>query len=102
MSDIERRSHPAAMDRQEHACRDETVLLEWTVHLFRQDPRRAWGILLAAALSAALGFLLFFSPLLALIGPILLLTACAEFVFPIHYRLTTERAMVSYGLARLD
>ena len=98
MSAIER-SEPSPRTA---AQREETVLLEWTMHLLREDPKRAWVIVGAMLLAAAIGFLFFFSFLFAALGALLVLTASAEFLLPIRYRLTTERAMASYGLAQLD
>jgi hypothetical protein len=97
MSAIER-SEPTPRTAQ----RDETVLLEWTVHLLRQNPRHGWIIAGAMLTAALLGFILFFSALLAGVGALLVLFASAEYLLPIRYRLTTERASVSYGLAQLE
>ena len=98
MSAIER-SEPSPRTA---AQREESVLLEWTMHLLRHDPKRVWVIAGAMILAAAIGFLFFFSLIFAVLGALLVLTASAEYLFPIRYRLTTERAMVSYGLAQLD
>jgi hypothetical protein len=81
---------------------EETVLLEWTVHLLRQDPRRAWAVLGAMLLAAILGLFFFFSIYFGVLGALLVFTASAEFLLPIRYRLTDRRAMASYGLAQLD
>jgi hypothetical protein len=80
----------------------ETVLLEWTVHLLRREPARARVVGVAMALSSALGVWMFRSPLFALLGPVLLLSATAEYLLPIRYRLTDRRACASYGAARLE
>jgi hypothetical protein len=81
---------------------EETVLLEWTVHLLRREPSRAPFVLVAMLFSALLGVCLFRSPVFALLGPVLLLSATAEYLLPIHYRLTDRRACASYGAARLE
>lgn len=80
----------------------ETVLLEWTVHLLRRDPARAPIVGIAMLFSSALGIWLFRSPLFLLLGPLLLFSATAEYLLPIHYRLTNRRACASYGAARLE
>ena len=80
----------------------ETVLIEWTVHLLRRDPARARVVVLAMLLSSALGVWLFRSPLFLFVGPLLLLSATAEYLLPIRYRLTDRRACAAYGLARLE
>src|SRR5687767_13554537 len=98
MSAIER-SEPSPLTA---AQREESVLLEWSVHLLRQEPRRIWAVAAAMLIAAGIGFLFFFSLYLAALGALLVIIGCAEFLFPIRYRLTTKRAMVSYGLARLD
>jgi len=98
MSAIER-SEPSPRTAAE---REETVLLEWTMHLLRQDPKRFWVVVGTVFLASAIGFLFFFSFLFAALGALLVLTAAAEFLLPIRYRLTTERATVTYGIAHLD
>lgn len=42
------------------------------------------------------------SAFVGIVGGFLILCASAEFLLPIHYRLTTRRAMSGYGLARLE
>lgn len=53
-------------------------------------------------LASALGVGMFRSPLFALLGPILLFSATAEYLLPIRYRLTNRRACAAYGAARLE
>ena len=101
MSAIER-SEPTPLRAPESVRDEETVLLEWTVHLIRANPRRAWGVAGAMLVAFILGFLLFFSLTLAIVGPALVLLSSAEFLLPIRCRLTTERASASYGLAQLE
>jgi hypothetical protein len=86
----------------DNTAEGETVLMEWTVHLLRRDPARARIVLLAMGLASALGIWLFRSPLFAVLGPLLLLSATAEYLLPIRYRLTDRRACVAYGAARLE
>lgn len=90
----------------EHAVRSpsaaETILLEWTVHHFREDRKRAAGIVLAFFVVLATGWGLYQSWVLATAGVFLLLSATAEFLFPIRHRLTDRRALVQYGAARLE
>ncbi len=82
--------------------RDEAVILEWTVHLLKRDPARAWLAAAAILAAAALGFILFRSALLAILGGVLVFSAAAEYLLPIRYRITSRRITASYGAARLE
>ncbi len=81
---------------------DEAILLQWTVHLWRQAPAHGLAVAAVAAVAAVMGWWSFHSLLFVLLGPALVLTATAEFLFPAHYRLTARRAMAAYGAARLE
>ncbi|MGC8666847.1 MAG: hypothetical protein ACP5VE_01855 [Chthonomonadales bacterium] len=91
-------ARPSRRDVKEPEC----VLLEWRVHLFRRDPRRALAIPAAAALAAFLGYGITGSWALSLLGVLLIAGAASEYLFPISYRLTTEGAYAAYGLTRLQ
>jgi hypothetical protein len=80
----------------------EAVLLEWTVHLLRPNPRRAFAVLATALAAGASGLLFFHSVLFGAVGAFLILASTAEFLFPIRYRLTTTRASCSFGLTRYE
>ncbi|MCX6362488.1 MAG: hypothetical protein NT029_22065 [Armatimonadetes bacterium] len=81
---------------------DDAILLQWTVHLCRRTPARGLVVLAAVVASGVLGWWVFRSPLFVLLGPGLVVTATAEFLFPAHYRLTARRALAAYGAARLE
>ncbi len=100
MRDLPRR----AIERIQIPRDEETVLLEWTVHLLRRDPARARVVIVAAAiiLSSLLGVLIFRSALFALLGPLLLFSSTSEYLLPIRYRITSRRACAAYGAARLE
>ena len=89
-------------DRGPASDTDEAILLQWTVHLWRQAPARGLAVAAVAALTAAMGWWSFQSPLFVLLGPVLVCTATAEFLFPAHYRLTARHAFAAYGAARLE
>jgi hypothetical protein len=80
----------------------EVVLLEWTVHHLREHPYRAVVALASLLLVASLGWFLFDSWMVAAAGFFMLLSASAEFLFPIRHRLTERGALVTYGAARLE
>lgn len=77
------------------------MIAEWTVHLLLKDPRKGWGILAGVAAAATLGWMTFGGWVGGILGSALVLSAVAEFLLPIRYRLTSEHAACSYGLARL-
>lgn len=80
----------------------DTVIVEWTVHLLANQPRKLWGVIAGALVAAALGWTVFQSWVGAILGGGLVLSAVAEFLLPIRYRLTSQQATCSYGLARLS
>jgi hypothetical protein len=70
----------------------EVAALTWRVHLAAADPRRARAVALIILLAGALAGWVFRGPLPALGVAFALLNAVAEFLFPIQYRLSPERA----------
>jgi hypothetical protein len=84
---------PIAAEREERR-------LEWRVHMARAAPRRTAGVILAAAGAGAVTWLVFANPLLALAAIAIVIASVAEFLFPIHYRLTERGAEMRYGLSR--
>jgi len=97
------RDHSLPHDESDNSApTEEHVILEWTVHLLRRDPARARVIASCMLLSSALGVWMFQSAIFALVGPLLLFSATAEYLLPIRYRLTDSRATAAYGAARLE
>jgi len=81
---------------------EEILLLAWRVHLLRRDAGRAGAVFAAMILAALFGFLLFQSFLFALLGVLLLFFSTADYLLPIHHRLTSRRACVVYGFSRWE
>jgi hypothetical protein len=75
-------------------------VLSWRVHLAAAAPGKAAAVVLAIALAAGLAALLWPGPLFPLAVAFVLLSAVAEFLFPIHYRLTPVGAEMRCFLAR--
>ncbi len=69
----------------------DEVLLEWTTHLARRQPMKAVAASAVVAVTVALGWV-WVHPLVAFLMGLLLLNAVAEFLFPVHYRLTKSGA----------
>lgn len=88
-------------DQTDRASGRDVVIAEWTVHLLRQDPRKLWGVLAGTLAASVLGWMTFGGWIGAVLGAVLVLSAVAEFLLPIRYRLTSQQATCSYGLARL-
>jgi len=70
----------------------EEVLLEWRIHLALKQPKKACALIGAIFAAALLVLVSFRNPLLAALCLLLLLASTAEFLFPIHYRLTQSGA----------
>lgn len=81
---------------------EEAVLLTWNIHLLRRNPGRAGTVFVAMILAALFGFLLFQSLFFAFIGALLIFSSTADYLLPIHYRLTSHRACAAYGLSRWE
>lgn len=93
---------PASSPPAQSAAGEECVLLEWSIHLLRQDPRRAWAVAVAAGVAAALGFALFRAPLVSAAAVLVIVFSAAEYLFPMRFRLTNHRATMACGLTRLE
>jgi len=88
-------------DEGERQTASRQVLAEWTVHLARLQPAKLVGIAAGMIAAFALGCMAFESWVGGALGAGLVSSAVAEFLLPIRYRLTTDAAHCSYGLARL-
>jgi hypothetical protein len=74
--------------------------LEWRVHLAAQAPGRRAVVLVVIGLASGLAGWLWGSPLPALGVGFALLNAVAEFLFPVHYHLTKDKAEMRCFLSR--
>lgn len=85
-----------AQEKREQA---EEVLLAWRVHRLRDEPQKIGLVALGYGLAFAFWWLAFpypaglFLPVIALTG------AMAEYLFPIDYKLTSEKAFCTCGPA---
>ena len=86
----------------ENPAASETVLLKWTVHHLRRDPRKGALVAAALALAAGAGWYLFGSWLIAAAAVLMLLSSTAEFLFPIRACITNRRITSTCGAARLE
>jgi hypothetical protein len=68
----------------------ENLLLEWQVHLARRRPAKLLPALGAIFVAALLVQFTTHNPWLSLATLLLLVFAAAEYLFPIHYRLTEK------------
>ena len=71
-------------------ARPETVETQWHVHLARRNPRRALAVVALIIASAAVAYAVWHHPLAALITAVLVSSSVAEFLLPIHYRITSD------------
>lgn len=93
---------PDATPTAPRVGRDDAALLEYRVHLARKNPGGAVAVAVFAVLAACIGQFVLGSPLFAAVGVIAILGSTSEFVLPIRYTLTGEKATAAYGLARLE
>jgi len=76
--------------------------LGWRVHLARSEPVRATVVVAFAAVAGLMGMSLFHSPVSGAVGAAVVLLSCSEFLLPISYRLTDEKASARYGLTAVE
>lgn len=72
----------------------EHVLLEWHVHLAREQPLRTAIVIIAIAFAITLGYAWLQSWLGAVVTGFVLICALSDFFFPVCYRLTSRGAEV--------
>ncbi|NIM04562.1 MAG: hypothetical protein GTO55_01415 [Armatimonadetes bacterium] len=74
--------------------KNERVLLEWQTHLALSQPKKTYAVITAVLAASFTVLVCFRDPLLAAVCMFLLVSAVAEFLFPIRYRLTETGAYV--------
>jgi len=82
--------------------RDEVEVLRWTVRLRDRAPGRAAVVATIMFFSAACGWALLGTPLAGAVALLLLFSATAEYLLPVHHTLSTRRASVTCGLSRQE
>jgi hypothetical protein len=75
------------------------TVLEWRVYLARRQPGRAVIVVVAILATAAICQLAFHRPLFALAAGVLVALSTAEFLLPIHYRITDAGIQMRNGLS---
>jgi hypothetical protein len=75
------------------------TVLEWRVHLARRQPRRAIIVALVVLATAVICQLAFDNPLFAIVAALLVIFSTADFVLPIHYRITEAGIQMRAGLS---
>jgi hypothetical protein len=78
---------------------EPATVLEWRVHLARRQPRRAFIVAVAVVATAAICQAAFHQPLFSLAAGLLVALSTADFILPIHYRLTEAGVHMRSGLA---
>src|SRR5947209_6885403 len=71
----------------------------WEVRLWERDPAKRYGILLAAAIAALIGYALFKNVAFALIGFGVIILATAEYWLPQKCRFDRNGASVRCGIS---
>jgi hypothetical protein len=101
MSD-ERRSDQEREPGEHAADDDNALILEWSVHLVRRQPERAWVVAATALFAAAAGIFFFKSIVFGAGGLLLILSSTAEFLLPIRHRITNSGVTSRCGLTRFE
>mgnify|MGYP007064288802 CR=1 FL=1 len=70
-------------------------ILGWTVHLARQQPARAWGVLLAILGASVLAWWALGAPAYGLLAAFLLIMSLSDFYFPVKFELMEQGARES-------
>ena len=81
------------------------IILSWSVHLLRREPRVLGHLGRICACVGAVAFaalLIFHNLWLALLPALALLFSVSEFLFPIRYTLTRQTAQAKCGLTLLE
>ena len=73
--------------------------LQWSVRLWEQAPGKRWVVLVVAIACGTMGWSIFQSPLLALVGFLGIVGATSEFWLPLRYKLDSTRASVRCGIS---
>jgi hypothetical protein len=74
--------------------------LSWRTHLLRRHPGKGVAALAVVAAALVLVQIGTGSPLLTVLGALLLVSALWPFYFPVHYRVHGEGVEIDYGLWR--
>lgn len=82
--------------------RNEEVVLTWTVHLARRNPAGRARVFACVAAVAAVGLFVFHNVWLALLPAAALLFSVSEYLFPIRYKLSGQKAEMRCGLTVLE
>ncbi|HSV75048.1 MAG TPA: hypothetical protein VLH79_14905 [Chthonomonadales bacterium] len=80
----------------------ETEVLRWTVRLRDRAPRRVGVVVVAMVAAAGIGWALMGTPLASAVALLLLFSATAEYLLPVHHILSTRKASVTCGLSRQE
>lgn len=76
-------------------------ILSWTVHLARQRPAKTAACVTFVAVASVVGYLAV-GPAAALIVPLALVAFLSDFLFPVRYEITGERATSRMLLNRAE
>jgi len=76
--------------------------LQWTVHLLRQQPQKAWGAAGVMVLAAVLVGVAFRSAGMGLLALVLLWLATRDYWLPVRYTVSEKGAAVRYLGAAFD
>lgn len=73
--------------------------MEWTVRLWERDPKKRLAVFMAATGSALLGMAIFHNVIMAVIAFACIAASCAEYVWPLCFKLTEKSAKVRCGIS---
>ena len=78
---------------------NEGTTLQWQVRLWEKNPSKRWGIVVAASLAGLVGYLMFKTPLMALVGFGAIFAATTDFWLPQQFKLDGNGAHMRCGIS---
>jgi hypothetical protein len=72
------------------AGQSRDIVLRWRVHLARRSPARAAAAMMIVLAVAACAYAIWARPVAAAVAGLLVFAAVAEFLLPLHYRITRQ------------
>lgn len=73
--------------------------MEWTVRLWERDPSKRYVVFAVSVGAALLALAMFHNVIMAFIALVCIIATCAEFVFPLQFRITDQSARVRCGIS---
>jgi hypothetical protein len=73
--------------------------MEWTIRLWERAPSKRYVVIAVSIGSALIGLAMFHNIIMAAIAFVCVAATCAEFIFPLQFRLTDKTARVRCAIS---